>query len=118
MNKDNIEQILATFKGTKQSFPFGPDVLVFKVMHKLFALVSQNANSPQITLKCNPADAIVLTSQFEAVVPGYHMNKKHWITITLNGDCPESMINDLANGSYQLVVSNLIGTDKLTLEKL
>ncbi len=118
MKKDNIEKILASLKGSLESNPFGPDVLVFKVMHKLFALVSQKSDSPQITLKCDPADAIVLTSQFEAVVPGYHMNKKHWITISLNGDCPDSMIIELANKSYQLVVNNLISAEKLALEKL
>ena len=84
----------------------------------MFALVSQKEETPRITLKCNPADGVVLTSQFEAIVPGYYMNKKHWITISLKGDVPTGMMTDLANKSYELIVSKLTKADKKKLEQI
>ncbi len=118
MKQEIIEQHLSNLKGSKSSKPFGPDALVFKVMNKMFALVSQMVDIPRITLKCNPVDGIVLTSQFEFIVPGYHMNKKHWITISLKGDVPTEMITDLASKSYDLIVSNLTKADKKKLEQI
>ena len=95
MKKDKIEKHLSSLKGSKSSRPFGPDALVFKVMNKMFALVSQKEEAPSVTLKCDPADGIVLVSQFDSIAPGYHMNKKHWITVTLKGDVPTGIITDL-----------------------
>ncbi|MCF6252479.1 MAG: MmcQ/YjbR family DNA-binding protein [Methylococcaceae bacterium] len=117
MKKEQLEKILSKFKGSEGSFPFGPDALAFKVMGKMFALVSQNEKMPRVTLKCVPADGEVLVSQFESVVPGYYMNKKHWITISLIGDLPKEMITDLVNKSYDLVVAKLAKTDKKQLEQ-
>ena len=117
MNKKQLENKLSKFKGSEGSYPFGPDALVFKVMGKMFALVSQNEEIPRVTLKCDPADGEVLVGQFESVVPGYYMNKKHWITISLIGDLPKEMITDLASKSYNLVVSKLTKSDKKQLEK-
>jgi len=91
--------------------------LVFKVMGKMFALVSQKEEIPRVTLKCAPADGEVLVSQYESVVPGYYMNKKHWITISLTGELSGEMLTDLANGSYALVVSKLTKADKNILEQ-
>ncbi|MDH5218825.1 MAG: MmcQ/YjbR family DNA-binding protein [Gammaproteobacteria bacterium] len=110
--KERLEKYLSQCKATEASFPFGPEAMVFKIMGKMFALVSQNEKNSQVTLKCKPADAEILTSQFESIVPGYHMNKKHWITISLNGEIPEEMILDLADGSYGLVTSKLTRADK------
>lgn len=111
MKKEKLEQQLATLKGAEASYPFGPEALVFKVMGKMFALVSQNEEIPRATLKCDPADAEVLVSQYESVVPGYYMNKKHWITILLGGDLPDAIVSELAIGSYELVVSKLTRAD-------
>ena len=116
MHKETLENYLSKFRKAEAGFPFGPEAMVFKVMGKMFALVSQDEKIPRVTLKCKPADAEVLTSQFESIVPGYHMNKKHWITISLNGEIPEEMILDLADGSYNLVTSKLTRADKNRLE--
>ena len=117
MNKKNLEEYLGKLKGAEGSLPFGPEALVFKVMRKMFALVSQNEDIPRVTLKCLPADGEILVSQYDSVVPGYYMNKKHWITITLSGELPEEMVIDLVNGSYELVVSKLTKADKKKLEE-
>ncbi|WP_040725098.1 MmcQ/YjbR family DNA-binding protein [Thiomicrorhabdus sp. Kp2] len=117
MNKDKLEKYLSTLKGSEASYPFGPEALVFKVMGKMFALVSQQEDIPRVTLKCAPADNEVLVSQFESVVPGYYMNKKHWITISLTGELSEDMLIDLANGSYKLVVSKLTKVNRGKLEQ-
>lgn len=117
MRKDKLEKTLLAFKGSESSFPFGPDALVFKVMGKMFALVSQKDEIPRVTLKCNPADGEVLVSQFVCVIPGYYMNKKHWIAISLTGEIPDEMLIDLANGSYELVVNKLTKADRYKLEQ-
>ena len=118
MNKDKFEKYLLNFKGSESSYPFGPEALVYKVMGKMFALVSQNEDVPRVTLKCAPEDGAMLVGQFESVVPGYYMNKKHWVTIYLTGELSEDMLSELANESYNLVVSKLTKKDKITLNNL
>ena len=118
MKKAKLEKILAQLPGAQSSYPFGPDALVFKVMGKMFALVSQNEKIPRVTLKCKPADGEVLVSLYESIVPGYYMNKKHWITISLTDELSAEMLTDLAKGSYELVVSKLSGRDKNQLTHL
>ncbi len=116
MTKQKLEQHLSNYQGAEGRYPFGPDALVFKVMGKMFALVSQNEEPPRVTLKCAPSDGEVLVGQFESVVPGYYMNKRHWITISLTGELPEDMITDLAAKSYKLVVSKLTRAQREELE--
>ncbi len=116
MDKKQLEEYLSEFKGAEGSFPFGPEALVFKVMGKMFSLVSQKEEIPRVTLKCNPADGEVLVSQYKSITPGYYMNKKHWITISLNGELPSAMIKDLSGQSYELVVKNLTKKDRDILE--
>ncbi len=118
MNKKRIEKHLAKFRGSVGGYPFGPEALVYKVMGKMFALVSQGEEVPRVTLKCDPEDGAMLTGQFESVVPGYYMNKKHWITISLIGEVPEEMINELVSDSYNLIVSKLTKKNKATLNNL
>ncbi len=117
MEKDELEKYLYTLRGSEGSYPFGPDALVFKIMGKMFALVSQKEKTPRVTLKCAPADGEILVNQFESVVPGYYMNKKHWITISLTGELPDGMLTDLAEGSYKLVASKLTKADRVKLER-
>ena len=112
MKKSEIEACLAKQKGAEGSYPFGPEALVFKVMNKMFALVSQQEEPARVTLKCRPADAETLVAQYECIIPGYHMNKKHWITISLTDELPDRMLIDLANGSYRLVVDSLPRKEK------
>lgn len=115
MDKDEIEGYLSNLKGGELSHPFGPEALVYKVMGKMYALMSQKEEIPRITLKINPADGEVLVSQYNSVSPGYYMSKKHWVTITLNGELPADVIKDLAESSYELVVSKLTKKDKKIL---
>jgi len=115
MKKETLEKQLAEFKGSEGSYPFGPEALVFKVMGKMFALVSQNEAPPRVTLKCAPADGEILVSQYETVIPGYYMNKRHWITISLTGEVSDQMLIELANISYELVVGKLTKADKTKL---
>lgn len=70
MNTEQLERYLSNFKGSESSFPFGPEALVFRVMGKMFALVSQGEKVPRVTLKCIPEDGAMLVSQYESVVPG------------------------------------------------
>ncbi len=117
MDKKTLEKTLSKLKGAKGSCPFGPEALVFKVMGKMFALVSQKDEPPRVTLKCAPADGELLVSQYESVTPGYYMNKKHWITITLDGELPDEMLTELARRSYELVVRKLTKVDRNSLEQ-
>jgi len=115
MNKNKLEKYLSGLNASNSSYPFGPDALVFKVMGKMFALVSQKEKPATVTLKCAPADAEVLVSEFDSIIPGYYMNKKHWITISLTGEVPDEMITDLANRSYELVIGKLTKADRKKL---
>ncbi|MEL0584947.1 MAG: MmcQ/YjbR family DNA-binding protein [Candidatus Thiodiazotropha sp. (ex. Lucinoma kazani)] len=117
MKKLELEEHLSKLKASESGYPFGPDALVFKVMNKMFALVSQKDNPARVTLKCRPADAETLVAQYESIIPGYYMNKKHWITISLTEDLPDQMLIDLTNGSYKLVVSKLTKREKEQLHK-
>jgi len=115
MNQATLEKQLSKFKSAECSTPFGPDALVFKVLNKMFALVSQNETIPRVTLKCLPDNAEVLVSQFDAITPGYYMNKKHWITISLTEEISTDMMQDLSERSYNLVVKKLSKADKKKL---
>lgn len=114
MEQAKLEHYLCNLKGAEASYPFGPEVLVYKIMGKMFALISENENGCRVNLKAHPSDAEVLVDEFTAITPGYHMNKRHWITVQLGGDVPASMVEDLADKSYQLIVGKL--TKKLQLE--
>lgn len=118
MKKENLETYISKFKGTESSFPFGPEALVFKVMGKMFALVSQGEETPRLTVKCVPEDGAMLVGQHEGVVPGYYMNKKHWITISLTGELSDDLLCELISDSYKLVVSKLTKKDQNKLESI
>lgn len=101
--------------GAVYSFPFGDDVMVFKVCHKVFALIAVDKGVLRINLKCDPDKAIELRSVFESVIPGYHMNKRHWNTVILSGELPQSEIESQIDHSYDLVVSGLNKKQQETL---
>lgn len=118
MDKETLEQVLDQFKESESSYPFGPEALVYKVMGKMFALVAQLETPARVTLKCLPNDGAILVDQFESITPGYHMNKKHWITISLTDELPEPLLLDLVDKSYQLVVSKLTKRDQAKLKPI
>jgi predicted DNA-binding protein (MmcQ/YjbR family) len=95
----------AAHPAVELSYPFGDDTPVFKVVGKVFAILNAEAGPGQITLKCDPEDARALVERFPEVTPGYHMNKKHWITVAL--PAAEAPVDELIQGSYDLVVAQL-----------
>jgi predicted DNA-binding protein (MmcQ/YjbR family) len=101
MTLDEAMDACAAFPATELSYPFGPETAVFKVVGKMFAAMSER----MVTLKADPEDARALVETFDDVIPGYHMTKKHWISVMLPaGDAP---VDDLIRDSYDLVVAGL-----------
>src|SRR5437588_1794713 len=96
-----------TFPGAAETFPFGPEASVFKVEGKMFALSRLDQRPLQVSLKCEPVLAERLREAHPAVVPGYHLNKRHWNTVILNGSLPARMVKEMIEDSYDLVVSRL-----------
>lgn len=96
--------------GAEETFPFGDTTLVFKVLGKMFALMPIDISEDQnqtINLKCDPNLAEILRSTYEAVKPGYHMNKKHWNTVTIDGSIPDDEIYEMIDNSYDLIVKGM-----------
>jgi len=87
--------------------PFGPDVLVFKVSDKMFALAALDEVPTTVNLKCDPDLALELRDRYEQVTPGYHMNKKHWNTVGIEGGVPDPELRKMIDHSYDLVVKGL-----------
>jgi predicted DNA-binding protein (MmcQ/YjbR family) len=118
MNLKSLRTYCLAKPGTTEERPFGPDTLVFKVMGKMFALVGDNPHPESVNLKCDPDDALFFRQKFEGVKPGYHMNKKLWNTVDLNGDVPETLIYKMIDDSYELVVNGLRKKDRDALRGL
>ena len=93
--------------GAGGGHPFGPGVLVMKVGGKIFAIVAEEADPLTISLKCEPEIAEVLRASHNAVQPGYHLNKRHWNTVTLDGTIEDRLVRDWIDDSYDLVVDGL-----------
>jgi predicted DNA-binding protein (MmcQ/YjbR family) len=93
--------------GAIEGFPFGPETSVFKVSAKIFALTALERTPLEVSVKCEPELAVSLRSSYPAIRPGYHLNKRHWNTITLDGSLPDQLVRDLIEDSYDLVVSAL-----------
>lgn len=91
--------------GVTESFPFGEDTLVFKVKEKIFALANLDGD-PTVNLKCDPSLALELRERYASVIPGYHMNKKHWNTVLLDGTVPDKEVFSWIDHSYNLVAGN------------
>jgi predicted DNA-binding protein (MmcQ/YjbR family) len=96
-----------TFPGSQETFPFGPRTSVFKVADKIFALSQLTASPLEISLKCEPVLAEQLRQVHAAVRPGYHLHKRHWNTVVLDGSLPDALVRDMIEDSYDLVVSAL-----------
>ena len=107
MTTESIREFCLTLKAVTEGFPFGGDALVFKVKGKMFALLS--LESRWLNLKCDPENAVSLREQYPSVTPGYHMNKRLWNTIILDGTIPEKKLREWIRDSYDLVVAGLPG---------
>jgi predicted DNA-binding protein (MmcQ/YjbR family) len=104
-----------SFSGAEETFPFGPETSVFKVAGKMFALSQLDADSLRVSLKCDPGLAEALREAHAAVLPGYHLNKRHWNTVIIDGSLPDASIRDMVEDSYDLVVSGLPRARRLAL---
>ena len=93
--------------GAVEDFPFGPEHSVFKVAGKMFALSALERTPLEVSVKCEPELAEALRRSYRAIRPGYHLNKRHWNTITLDGSLSDQLVCDLVEDSYDLVVSAL-----------
>jgi predicted DNA-binding protein (MmcQ/YjbR family) len=93
-------------KHVEESLPFDDITLVFKLNNKIFALLSLKDESNSCNLKCEPDKALTLRSDYTGIIPGYHMNKKHWNTVAFNEDVPNQLILDLIDDSYTLILSS------------
>ena len=118
MNLEFLRKFLLKKKGTTEETPFGPEALVYKVMGKMYALIAWEENPLHITLKCDPDFALALRAKYPAVTAGYHMNKRHWNTIMLDGSVPEDEILEMIDDSYDLVVKKLKKADRERLANL
>ncbi|GLF93781.1 MmcQ/YjbR family DNA-binding protein [Streptomyces yaizuensis] len=106
MRADRLRAFCLEFNDAVEDFPFGPGVSVFKVAGKMFALSSLDATPLTVNLKCEPENALRLRAAYPAIVPGWHMNKRHWNTVTV-GELPDRMVRELIEDSYDLVVAGL-----------
>lgn len=117
MNIEEYRDYCLLKKGVTEEFPFDKKTLVFKVIDKMFALTDVDAFE-SINLKCDPEKSISLREEFDAIIPGYHMNKKHWNTVHVNQDADDEIIYKLIDHSYDLVVSKLTKKQKEELSSL
>lgn len=116
MDPDVLRRICLSFPGAYEDYPFGPEFAVFKVAagaaagrnrSRLFALSSMNAQDLYVNLKCEPNLAVQLRAVHPEITGAWHMNKKHWNGIRLNGNLPDDMVRDMVEDSYDLVVAGL-----------
>lgn len=105
MNIEDYREFCLSLNGTTEGFPFGEDTLVMKVKDKIFSLASLEPFS--FNVKCDPEKAIELRESYTDVLPGYHMNKKHWNTIQVSGAVPDDTLKQWIRDSYDLVVESL-----------
>lgn len=116
MNLETIREYCLRKKGVTEDFPFDQETLVFRVMGKIFLLVGINPVE-YINLKADPEKAIEWREQYEGVKPGYHMNKKHWNSVYLDGSVPHKSVFEMIDHSYELIVNGLKKADREKLRK-
>lgn len=117
MNIEAFRDYCLSMKGATEDFPFDEETLCFKVMGKIFALTDID-RFESVNLKCAPEKAIELRERYPAVRPGYHMNKKHWNTVAIDGSVPDNLLIEWMEHSYQLVVKSLTKKEKAILASL
>lgn len=104
---DDARSAILAKKCVTEETPFGPDVLVYKVGEKMFATLGFEDEIGQMNLKCDPDRAITLREDHEAILPGYHMSKKHWNTLILDGSLAAALVAELIDHSYELVIAGM-----------
>jgi predicted DNA-binding protein (MmcQ/YjbR family) len=107
MNIETLREYCLSKKAVTEDFPFGETTLVFRVKSKIFLLVALDADPLQFNAKCDPEKAIELREAYTAIKPGYHMNKKHWNTVIIDGSISTKLIKEIIDDSYELIVQSL-----------
>lgn len=105
MDHKAVEEYVLSMPNARLDYPFGEEVAVYKANEKMFALIAEKSDPVRISLKCDPKLAETLREKYETVMPGYHLNKKHWNTIVLSGQLDWEQVKDLIRHSYQLVTA-------------
>jgi predicted DNA-binding protein (MmcQ/YjbR family) len=103
MDHKTVEDYILSMPNARLDYPFGKDVAVYKIGDKMFALIEEGSSPLRVSLKCDPLLAATLRERYESVMPGYHLNKKHWNTVLLSGQLSWEEIQDLIRHSYELV---------------
>lgn len=115
----DLETYCLAKPGTEKTFPFGPDTVVMKVLGKMYALYSPETDGVvSVNLKADPDWSMLLREHYQAVRPGYHMNKRHWNTVRLDGSIPEPELHEMIDHSYNLVVSKLKKSERERLQSM
>jgi predicted DNA-binding protein (MmcQ/YjbR family) len=110
--RDRVMAACAAKAGSVEDYPFGDEVAVFKVAGRMFALVPLGLAPGSVSLKCDPGLAADLRGRYAGITPGYHLNKRHWNTVTLNGSVPDEEVLELVDHSYDLVLAGLTRTQR------
>lgn len=116
MTPDALKAICLGLNGTVETFPFSPEVSVFKVGGKIFALSTLDAEPLKVSLKCEPDLALELRAAHPQVTPGWHLNKRHWNTVLLDGSLPDGLVREMIEDSYDLIVAKLPRAQQLLLD--
>lgn len=103
MDHKTVEEYILSMPNARLDYPFGEGVAVYKVGDKMFAIISEGKSPVNLSLKCDPLLAQTLREKYESIMPGYHLNKKHWNTMLLTGQLPWNEVQDLIRLSYNLV---------------
>jgi predicted DNA-binding protein (MmcQ/YjbR family) len=112
MDRDGVLEYCGKRAGAVEDYPFGDDVAVFKVAGRVFAICGLTGQPGSVSLKCDPTLAEALRDRYPAVIPGYHLNKRHWNTIELDGTVPADELAELVDHSWELVVARLPRRDR------
>lgn len=116
LSRDELRAFCLEFNAVTEEFPFNPETSVFKVVGKVFALTALDAEPLKVSLKCDPDEAIRLRAAHPEIVPGWHLNKRHWNTVTVAG-LPAGTVRELIEDSYDLVVAGLPKAERLRLDR-
>lgn len=112
---ESVRQALLDRPSAEETYPFDITTMVAKVAGKMFALLDLTSAPPQVSLKCDPERGALLRAEHPAIAPGYHLNKRHWITLTLDGSLDDALVNELIDESYRLVVAGLTRAERQRL---
>ncbi|GKX29547.1 DNA-binding protein [Vallitalea longa] len=118
LTRDEVKKYILNKPGAYEDFPFGDDTPVFKVGSRMFSLINKDKKELRINLKSDPDDAIYLRDNFDAIIPGYHMHKRHWNTVIVDNRLPDGMVKDLIDKSYELVYNKLKKDEKEQIKKI